>query len=111
MNNNQIWYRDNANTDNYVYDYFYNETTKALWLKADNSDTLSFDYDPSLLPETDSEGPGGDVNSSARMVIRGGSWEYGAAELRNSNRSSCKSGLGIGRVSTGIGLRIVKINP
>ncbi|RLC50020.1 MAG: hypothetical protein DRZ79_05055 [Candidatus Cloacimonadota bacterium] len=62
-------------------------------------------------PETDPEGPGGNVNSSARMVIRGGSWEYGAAELRNSNRSSCKSGLDIGRVNTGIGLRIVKINP
>ena len=61
-------------------------------------------------PDTDPLGPGGSVNSSARMVIRGGSYEYNVEDLRNSNRSSCKSGLHIGRVSTGIGFRIVKIN-
>jgi len=62
-------------------------------------------------PSIDPVGPEVNVGGSTRMVIRGGSWEYGAEELRNSNRSSCKSGLDIGRVNSGIGLRVVKIIP
>ena len=52
MNNNQIWYRDNANTDNYVYDYYYNDVSKSLWLKSDSADSVSFDYDPSEAPDS-----------------------------------------------------------
>ncbi len=59
---------------------------------------------------TNPEGPSGNVSGATAMVIRGGSYEYSADELRNANRSSCKSNLDVGRVNTGVGFRLVKLN-
>ena len=61
-------------------------------------------------PNTDPTGPGGTISATARMVIRGSSWEFGPEYLRNANRSSCKADLTYGRVNTTIGFRLVKVN-
>ncbi len=45
--------------------------------------------------------------SGMRRVIRGGSWEFEATALRNSNRSRCKPDLAYGRTNTSIGFRIM----
>ena len=62
-------------------------------------------------PGEDPVGPGGSISGTTRIVIRGGSWEFGPDYLRNTNRSNCKADLNIGRVTTYIGFRILKINP
>ncbi len=62
-------------------------------------------------PEVDPTGPAGNISGATRAVIRGSSWEFGPDYLRNANRSNCKANLIIGRVTTAIGFRIVKINP
>jgi formylglycine-generating enzyme required for sulfatase activity len=65
-------------------------------------------YDPATL--TDPIGPAGNIGGSTVVVVRGGSWEFDAYNLRNTNRSSSKADLTY-RVNTSIGFRIVKINP
>ena len=62
-------------------------------------------------PDVDPVGPGGSISGTTRVVIRGGSWEFGPDFLRNANRSNCKANLDIGRVTTYIGFRVLKINP
>ena len=63
------------------------------------------DYDPAQT--TDPTGP----NSGTHRVIRGGSWEYEAYYLRNTNRSKCKPDLSYGKVNTNIGFRVIEILP
>ncbi len=65
----------------------------------------------SSSPPTDPTGPGGSIGNYDRMLIRGGSFEFEEYNLRNANRSNCKANLSYGRVNTGIGFRILKINP
>jgi len=66
------------------------------------------DYDPGEL--TDPVGPTGNIGTSTLVSVRGGSWEFEAYNLRNTNRSSSKANLSY-KVNTSIGFRIVKINP
>jgi formylglycine-generating enzyme required for sulfatase activity len=73
------------------------------------NDIYGADYYASS-PASDPTGPSGTINATARMVIRGSSWEFGTEYLRNSNRSSCKADLTYGRVNTSIGFRVVKVN-
>ncbi len=63
------------------------------------------DYDPAQTD--DPTGP----NSGTHRVIRGGSWEYEAYYLRNTNRAKCKPDLSYGKVNTNIGFRILEIMP
>lgn len=63
---------------------------------------------------TNPTGPEGAISTTGsfptRVVIRGGSYEYSTDELRSANRSACRSNLAVGKVNTGIGFRLVKIN-
>lgn len=63
---------------------------------------------------TNPTGPEGAIatagNFPTRVVIRGGSYEYSTDELRSANRSACRANLAVGKVNTGIGFRLVKIN-
>ena len=59
---------------------------------------------------TDPIGPGGSAGASTNVVIRGGSWEYDAYFLRNTNRSYALVNLA-SRVNTQVGFRVVKIYP
>jgi len=65
----------------------------------------------SSSPGTDPTGPTGNISTTTKVVVRGGSWEYEEDFLRNANRSNCKANLDYGKVNTSIGLRIVKIAP
>ena len=73
------------------------------------NDAYNADY-YATSPDTNPEGPGGSISTSTKVVIRGGSYEYSTDELRSANRSSCKANLAVGKVNTGIGFRLVKIN-
>jgi len=60
-------------------------------------------------PVTDPIGAGGSAGGTTAVVIRGGSWEFDADFLRNTNRSTGMVNLS-SKVNTQIGFRIVKIN-
>ena len=46
VKNAQIWFLDSTDNEHYVYDYYFNDVSKALWIKENTTNTLSFDYDP-----------------------------------------------------------------
>ena len=66
------------------------------------------DYDPTDL--VNPTGPTGNISNNTTVVVRGGSWEFDAYHLRNTNRSFSKANLAY-KVNTNIGFRIVKITP